>query len=63
MPSFLKYDHKCYFREPGSSGRMSYYTPTPSAALSSMEVKIQAKKKYKDAKSKAEAKTAWTEAV
>ena len=52
--------NKCYFiaeREPGStgaSGLMSYYTPTPSAGRSSMEVKSQAKK-YKDAKSKAEA--------
>ena len=52
--------NKCYFRaerEPGTtgaSGRMSYYTSTPSTRRSMVEVKSQAKK-YKDAKSKAEA--------
>ena len=52
--------NRCYFRaerEPGTtgaSGRMSYYTPIPSTGRSVEEVKSQAKK-YKDAKSKAEA--------
>ena len=52
--------NRCYFkaeREPGitgASGRMSYYTPTPSAGRTVMEVNSQAKK-YREAKSKAEA--------
>ena len=52
--------NRCYFkaeREPGTtgaSGRMSYYTPTPSAGRTVMEVNSQAKK-YREAKSKAEA--------
>ena len=49
--------NRCYFkaeREAGNTGQMSYYTPTPSAGRTVMEVNSQAKK-YREAKSKAEA--------
>ena len=52
--------NKCYFRaerEPGTtgaSGRMSYYTPTPSSRRSVVDIKYQAEK-YTGAKSRAEA--------
>ena len=53
--------NRCYFKAeresgttPGASGWMSYYTPAPSAGRTIVEVNSQAKK-YKEAKSKAEA--------